>query len=144
MQSARSLRDRFPKKILSQKGFTLLEVVVTTVVMGVAFIVVGQMFIMIDVVNRESRNYIIASEYAQLKMEHYRNAGYNAIPASLDFSTTLPPQLNSPRSGTLTFTDTTPISSGLKQLNIIISYQEGNRTKQVQLTTLVAQRGIDR
>ena len=140
------MKKRHPiaKILKSQRGFTLLEVVVTTVVMGIAFLVIGQMFILIDAVNRESRNSITATEYAQLKMEHYRNAGYNAIPATEDFTSSLPSQLNIPRSGTLAFTDLNPVTAGLKQLDITITYKEGARTKTVKLTTQVAQRGINR
>ena len=127
-----------------QSGFTVIEVVVTTVIMSVAILIISQMVIMIDAVNRESRNFVIAIEYGQQQMEHYRNAGFNAIPDSIDFAASLPSQLSSPRTGTLTFTDLNPVVAGLKKMLISITYKEGSRTKTITLTSLVAQRGINR
>jgi prepilin-type N-terminal cleavage/methylation domain-containing protein len=131
------------KHLNNELGFTLLEVIVTTIIIGFAFAAITDIVSSVDSLNRRSRNYVIATEYTQRQVENYRNAGFNAIPASADFTASLPPQLGSPRSGTATFTDLSPAVSGLKSLNITIQYTDG-ASRTVKISTLVAQRGINR
>lgn len=127
----------------SESGFTLLEVVVTTMLMSVVFLVISESMAGLQAMNRQARNYLNAVEYAQHRLEYYRNAGYNSIPDSEDFTSSLPGELTTPRSGTMVFSDLNPVIAGLKKLDITISYKDGS-VRTVMVSTLVAQRGIDR
>lgn len=121
----------------------MIEVVVTTVLIGFLFIALSETIAGVQTLNRQARNYLSATEYVQHRMEYYRNAGYNAIPASEDFTSSLPGELGTPRSGVMTFTDLSPVVANLKKMDITVSYKDG-ATRTITITTLVAQRGIDR
>lgn len=137
------MSSRTRRILASQSGFTMIEVVVTTILIGFMFIALSESIAGVQTLNRQARNYLSANEYAQHRMEYYRNAGYNAIPASEDFTSSLPGELGTPRSGLMTFTDLSPAIASLKKLDITISYKDG-AIRTIQLSTLVAQRGIDR
>ncbi len=129
---------------MNQTGFTLIEVLVTVTFIAIASAAIIEIFISVERLNRQARNYTIVTQLAQQKVESYRNLAFGNIPASEDFTTSLPGNLGSPKSATTSFEDLTPAKSGLKQLNIAIYYTEGNTRKDIQVTTLITERGIDR
>jgi prepilin-type N-terminal cleavage/methylation domain-containing protein len=128
----------------NQQGFTLVELIVTAAYVATASAAIIGIFITIGAINRESRNMSVATALAEQKIETYRNAGYNAVPIGTpaeDFSSKLPTNFGSPKSAVANVT--TP-STGLKQVDIVISYTENKRPKKVQMSTLMTQRGINR
>lgn len=128
----------------TQSGFTLVELIITaTYVASVSAAIVG-IFITVNKLNKHARNLSIATAIAQQKIETDRDAGYSAIPASDDFTAKLPTNFGSPKSAVATFSDLSPAQAGLKQLDVVISWKDNGGTKHVQLSTLVAQQGIDR
>lgn len=127
-----------------QNGFTLVELIITATFVAAASAAIVGIFITIEHLNRESRNLTIATQIAQQKLETYRNANYNSIavtPPADDFSGMLPANFGTPKSALVTVTETTP---GLKKVDIAISYTENKVPKKVQISTYIAQRGIDR
>lgn len=131
-------------KHLGEGGFTLIELVVTVTFVAAMCVTIVEVFVTIGKLNRQARNYAIAIELAQQKMETDRNLGYSAIPASENFSASLPSYFGSPKSATATFADLYPADLGIKQLDIAISYTDAGQTKRVNVSTLIAQTGIDR
>lgn len=129
----------------SEAGFTLIELITTATFFATAGAAIIGIFIQVGKLNRQARNLTLATQAAQQKIEFNRNAGYAAIPASDNFTNSLPAQLGSPRSAVASLTDLSPPQVGLKQLDITITYTEqGPATKTVKLTTLVTQQGINR
>jgi type II secretory pathway pseudopilin PulG len=131
-------------KLFGEGGFTLVELIVTATFVATMSTIIVEVFVTIGKVNRQARNLAVATELAQQKMEADRDAGYSAIPASEDFTASLPGYFGAPKSATATFSDIVPADSGLKQLDVSISYTDAHQTKNVKLSTLVAQTGIDR
>lgn len=126
-------------------GFTLIEVVVTATFTTMAIIAIVSVFINIEDLNRRSRNLAIAAEIGQQKIESDRNLGYAAIPASEDFTSALPGnQFSAPKSAIASFVDLSPAVSGLKTLNITMYYTENGHRRDIQISTLIAQRGINK
>ncbi len=122
----------------------MVEVVVTAAFVAVASAAIIEIFITVARLNREARNLSVATALAEQKLEVYRDAGYNAVPTGTpaeDFSGSLPANFGSPKSAVSNVT--TP-QSGIKQVDIVISYYDSGRQKNVQITTLMAQRGINR
>lgn len=127
-----------------QSGFTLIELIVTASFVASLAILTVEVFISVGKTNRLARNLSIATQLAQQKIEMDRNAGYNAIPASENFSSLLPTNFGAPKSAIATFSDLSPVQPGLKQLDVIVSWKDSGNIKTVKVTTLVTQRGIDR
>lgn len=103
-----------------------------------------EIFIVVGHMDKQSRNMAVATALAEQKIETYRDAGYNAIPPGTpaeDFSALLPANFGTPKSAVANVS--TP-QAGLKQVDVVISYTDDKRAKKIQLSTLVAQTGIDR
>lgn len=130
------------KHLKSESGFTFLELLATTMFIGIAFASIVEIFISLNGINRQSRNLVDAKQAALERIEDYRNSAYVDIPVgspALDFSAQLPANLGSPKTGTVNVTET---QTGLKRVDVFVSYREGNRTKQVELSTLITEEGI--
>jgi type II secretory pathway pseudopilin PulG len=130
--------------IKNQEGFTLVELVVTAVFVAAASAAIIGIFIVTGKLARQSRNLAVATALAEQKIEVYRDAGYAALPTGTpaeDFSGSLPANFGGPKSAV---TNVSLPHAGLKQVDVVILYTEDKRPKQVRLTTLIAQRGINR
>lgn len=138
------LRRNLLAPAANQRGFTLVELVVTATLVAVASMAIIGIFITIGTLNRQSRNLAVATAIAEQKVETYRDAGYAAIPVGNpgeDFSSMLPTNFGNPKSAVA---NVTVVSPGLKRVDILINYTEGGTPKKVQTTTLMAERGINR
>lgn len=130
-------------QINSESGFTLIELVITTVVLALVVAAMASLFISVEDTNRQARNYALAVQYEHQLMENIRNSPYGGlVVGSTDFSATLPPDLRTPRTGTSTITEVD--AAGLKRLDIAISYTEHQHVRKVETSTYIARRGIDR
>ncbi|HSX14587.1 MAG TPA: prepilin-type N-terminal cleavage/methylation domain-containing protein [Candidatus Saccharimonadales bacterium] len=132
-------------KARNQAGFTLLELIITATVAAIIIVVVIEGFTGIEQLNRTARNVTIATQLAQQQMEQIRNTPYNNIAiGTTDISSILTPypSLGNPRSATQIVT--TLDAAGLKQVDINISYTIYHRTKRVQVSTEVANIGVNK
>jgi hypothetical protein len=112
------------------------------------------LFVGIRQINRAANNYTIAVQAAQQVMEKYRNTAYGDITIGTTDVTTAAlgpyPSLLSPRSATTTVAYVTntgaaaSIDVGYKKVDIAISYKERTGTRQVQFTTVIGTRGLNR
>ena len=130
----------------NERGFTLIEVMVSAVLMAIMIIALQQLFIALKQLNREANNYTDATEVAQELIEKYRNLPYsNLTPGVTDLTSSALgpyPNLLSPRSATVTITQVNP--NGLDQLDVAISYKDRDGVKNVQLETDVSYKGVNR
>jgi type II secretory pathway pseudopilin PulG len=127
---------------INQKGFTLIEVVLTAAFIGTAIAGIGTLLSNVYRINQRSQNLAAATQAAQSKLEDYRNTPFTSIPImTVDFSTGLPAQLPSPKTGTVTIT---LVEDGLKQVEVDITFREGQTDRNVKVTTYVTSRGINK
>jgi type II secretory pathway pseudopilin PulG len=151
MQKAKGLKPKAQKAFglnplaLSRAGgFTLVEVVVTAAFTATAIAAIIGIFITVGKLNKQARNLAVATQIAQQKLETYRNKAYPAVaigtPAET-FTSELPANFGSPKAATATVAE---IESGLKKVDINITYTDDRRLKHVDITTYITERGIDR
>lgn len=142
MKYTKKLKSLVRKLGQNQTGFSIVEIVVGTVVIGIMVIALTNTFIAINVIQRRSANLSLATRIGEQKIESLRNNHYNTLPISpppLDFTNELPAQLAGPRSATVTISEPQP---GIKRLDISISYREGRQTKNLHLSSLIGNLGI--
>lgn len=127
----------------NQQGFSLIELILAATFIAVAAAGIITLFTAVTRLNRQSQNLAIATQLVQQKLEEYRNTPYTSITPgnNQDFSSQLPPQLHSPRSA---FSDISELETGLKQIDVTITYQEDRVSKKVRATTYVTARGLNR
>lgn len=122
----------------------MIELVVTAVFISITAAAIINIFILTGKLNKQARNMAVATALAEQKLETYRDAGFNAIPTGSPaetFTSVLPANFGSPKSAIANVSSPQP---GLKRVDIVITYTDDRRTKNVRLTTLMAQRGINR
>lgn len=123
-------------------GFTLVEIVVVTAVIGMMIIALTNLVIAIGGIQRQSERLTLASRIAEAKIESLRNNHYNNLvnsPPDIDFTSELPTDLPEPRLATVTVSEP---SSGIKRLDVNISYTDGKLTKNVNLSGLIGNIGL--
>ena len=125
---------------VSQSGFTIVELIVTIVIMGVIIPAVALALTNLTVVDYQARDLALANFIAQNKVETLRSAGYNTLSnGTQSFSSQLPNTMGSPKSAS--YTVSTPIT-GVKQIDVTISYTEYKKTKSIAYRTYVSELGV--
>jgi prepilin-type N-terminal cleavage/methylation domain-containing protein len=126
----------------SQSGFTIVELATAIVVMGIIIPAVSIALTNLAVVNHQARDQALANFIAQNKVESLRSIGFNALNAgTTDFSASLPNIMGSPKSASYTITNDTP-TTGVKQIDISISYTEYKKTRNLSYRTYVSELGV--
>jgi hypothetical protein len=112
------------------------------VVMGIIIPAVSIALTNLAVVNHQARDQALANFIAQNKVESLRSIGFNALNAgTTDFSASLPNIMGSPKSARYTITNDTP-TTGVKQIDISISYTEYKKTRNLSYRTYVSELGV--
>src|SRR5207237_135848 len=121
-----------------QDGFTVVELVTAIVVMGIIIPAVSIALTNLAVVNNQARYQTLANFIAQNKIESLRSIGSNALASgTTNFSSSLPSTIGSPKSATYTVTNNTP-NTGVKQVDISISYTEYGKTRSLSYRTYIS------
>lgn len=127
-------------KTNSVSGFTIVEVLVAIAVGG---IMVGSLNQVVDGylhLSQRGRYLNLANAYVEAKTEALRNAGYNSLSlGSSNLKTELPSQLPPSRNATLTVTDQ---ATGLKKIDISISYNDQGQPNVHNYTTYLGELGV--
>lgn len=123
-----------------QKGFTVVELIVTIVIAGIIIPAVAIALTNLAVINKQARDLVLANMLAQNKVETLRSIGYNSINnGTVSFTGELPSTMGSPKSAS--YTVTTP-QTGIKQIDVSISYSQYKTTKDVAYRTYVSELGV--
>ena len=132
-------------KLGAEDGFTIIELVVTMVVLSITFMSVFSLFDTLHGINSRADHLAVATEVAQREMELYRNIPYNTIAVgTTDVTSALSsyPTLGSTRSASVAVTQVD--ARGLKQVEVTVNYYDHAIPRKVVLDTLVAQNGINK
>jgi prepilin-type N-terminal cleavage/methylation domain-containing protein len=123
----------------SRSGFTVVEVLVTIIIMGVAIGSISSLFISARNVQVQTLRYDQATRAAAKQIESLRN-NYSSLVSgtTINFTSSLPSSLPNA-------TGTTAISApaaDLRRADVTITYVSYGKTRTVKLSSLIGQIGI--
>lgn len=124
-----------------QKGFTLVELMVTIIVLAIVSGGLTLLFSSIQYVQASASYRRSATLAAQRQIESLRTSNYAALAAgsSIDFSSNLPAELPKPRTATASITEP---ANGVKRVDITITYKDRGASKQVKVSSMIGEIGI--
>jgi prepilin-type N-terminal cleavage/methylation domain-containing protein len=129
-----------PQKVkLRQKGFSLIEVVISIFIIGVVLVIYSVSSNSV-VLNRNSKRQELALRIATSKIEELRNTAYASLPSTGSFANSL---LSNLPNGQASIT-VSSYNATTKQVIVTVTWSEPNNpnTRQVELTTLINQGGL--
>lgn len=138
-----SLRDK-------SEGFSIVELLITLIIIGVAFGAFMLTFTTIQNINKKSLDVAGANSMAFAKMEEYENKAFNTIPNTTptgtlveveDFSNSLSSKLEKPRVGKV-YVNT--VSGTLKQVVVKIEFGSGDSIRRIQYANFIQTNGLGR
>lgn len=124
-----------------EDGFTLVELLVTLLVVGV---VVSSVAILLSTIQQGQRQTALletATRAAQRQIEVLRNNQYGQLEPDqdIDFTDDLPATLPDPKTGTVEVSEPAP---GLRRVDVTVTYREGGQDRSVELSSLIGVLGI--
>lgn len=121
-------------------GFTLVELLVAIAVGAIVTGVLSQVVTSYVHVAQRGRYMNLANSYAESKVEALRNTGYNGLNAgTTNLTSELPSQLPPSRSASMIVTSP---SSGIKQVDLYVSYKDQGQTNSFTYTTYLGELGV--
>jgi type II secretory pathway pseudopilin PulG len=125
----------------AEDGFTIPELIITIVFIGFAFIGITEMYLGAQRIQENTSWLQSATHAGETEIESLRNNDYGSLVVGtpIDFTADLPTTLPAPRSGTVAVTE--PIS-GLKRVDVTVTYSDHGTPKTVNLTSLIGVIGI--
>ena len=122
-------------------GYTLVELLVTIIVIGIVFASLSSIFINIQKTQVQTAHLESATRAAQRQIESLRNSNYNNLIAgeNIDFTNTLPESLPQGSTGTVAVSEPSP---GIKRVDVTVSYSYSGSTRNVSLSSLIGVIGI--
>lgn len=129
------------KPIGKHSGFTLVEMLITIVVLGIAISSIAALYYNMQGVQVRSRHLDLATRAAQTEIEVLRNNSYNSLTpdSSIDFTSSLPSSLPSNKKGTVYVSQP---QADLRQLDVTITYTDGTVPQTVKLSSTIGVIGI--
>lgn len=131
---------RITKNNTALNGFTLVEllvaIVVSTVLVGATALAITNLVAL----NGRARSLALSNASAQNKVEELRSAGYLSLSnGTYNFTSELPAGLKAPRVAEYTVSD---VSTGLKQIDIAITYNDEGQPRTVNYATYIGELGV--
>lgn len=125
----------------NQHGFTLVELALTILVMGIVLTAVVTLFVNIQQAQTHTRYLETATYAGQAEIESLRNLNYNNLTPgqTINFTADLPKSLPPGTTGTATISEPTP---GLRRVDITITYTYKGKTRSIKLSSLIGVLGI--
>lgn len=136
--------------IHSDRGFAIVELLVTIVTIGIIFSAFMTTFTTIQTINKKASDVQKANSLAFEKTQTYENKSFSSIPVFTpygtlneveDFSNQIPSTVHPPRLGKV-YVST--ISPTLKQVIVWLEYGQGNAKQTIQYSNLIQRNGVGR
>lgn len=124
-----------------ESGFTLVEILVVIVIIGIVLSSISTLFINIQTIQVQSTDIDLATRAAQTEIESLRNANYtNLTPGqTINFTSQLPTSLPANRQGQATITQLTP---ELKRIDSTVTYTLNGSQETITISSLIGVIGI--
>lgn len=132
----------------NEEGFSIVELLITLIIISVAFGAFIVAFTSIQNVNKKALDLAAANVAAFSKVQDYENKGFASLPATApigtlqvveDFSSSLPDSLQSPRVGKV-YINT--VSSTLKQVVVDITFGSSDSLREIQYADFIQTNGL--
>lgn len=130
-----------PVSTNQQTGFTLVEMLVTIIVLGLAVAALAGLFFEMQQVQTESAHLDLATRAAQTEIEVLRNNSYNSLTPgqNINFTSSLPAALPADKSGTVVVSQ--PVA-GLRRVDVTVTWSDGSKPQTVELSSTIGVIGI--
>lgn len=128
---------------LDQDGFTLVELLLTIIVLGIAIVSIGGLYYALQISQVQTQHLDLATRAARTEIEDLRNNGYNTLVdgSTIDFTNSLPSSLPPSKTGTVGVSE--PVD-GLKRVDVTIKYTDYGKVQTVTLSSDIGVIGIGR
>jgi len=127
-------------KKLKNKGFTIIELLITIAIFGFTIPGLVALINTINGLNDKARDLSVLNSLAENKVESLRSISFVGINNGVyDFSNELPKGISSPKSATYTVSN---VSSALKQIDLNISYNDYGTTRTISYRTYIGELGV--
>jgi len=115
-------------------GFTLVELLVTIVVLGIVISSLGSLYYLMQITEVQSQHYDLAVRAARTEIEDLRNNGYSSLTPgnNIDFTSSLPSSLPRDRDGTVAVSQPLP---DLRKVDVTITYTDYGKSMTVELSS---------
>ena len=125
----------------NNNGFTLVELMVTIVVLGIVITSLAGMYYIMQITQIKTLHYDLAVRAARTEIEDLRNNGYDSLTpgSTINFSSNLPALLPANKSGTVAVSE--PMK-GLRRVNVTVSYSEFHQTQNITLSSDIGVIGL--
>jgi len=134
----------------SEEGFSIVELLITLIVIGVTFGAFLTIFTNIQNINKKATDINTANALAFAKVQQYENTAYTSLPVTApsgtlveieDFSGSLPTTLQSPRVGKVYMNS---MSTTLKHVVVSIEFGDGSAKRTIQYANFIQKNGLGR
>ncbi len=138
------------KLIRNETGFSIVELLITLIIIAVAFGAFMVTFTSIQGINKKSIDINNATESAYTKLQEYENKSFSTLPTTSpsgtlvqveDFSSSVPAGLEKPYTA-LVYVNTQ--SPTLKQVVVSIKFGSGSGQRVIEFGTLIQKNGLGR
>ena len=121
-------------------GFTLVEIVVTILMIGIATASLSSMFITIRNIQLQTAYYNTAHRAAAREIESLRNDSYTTLVAgqTINFTNSVPSILPN-RTGSAVISSP---SEGIRRIDATVTYKSQGKTRTLTLSSLIGEIGI--
>ena len=137
----RTNTTRFVDEPGNEAGFTLVELLVTIMVLGIVIASLGGLYYIMQITAVQSQHLDLAIRAARTEIEDLRNNGYDALnPGStITFTSSLPAQLPPSKTGTAVVSQPQP---GLRRVDVTVAYTDYGKSETVELSSNIGIIGI--
>lgn len=127
-------------KKTNQQGFTIIELVVTIVLLGAAVPFMASLVNLLGSLNDRSRDMASIHALTEHKVEALRSTGFSGLNnGTVDFTNELPASVAAPRSAQYIVSS---VDSSLKQIQVDVSYNDHGTPRSLNYRTYVGELGV--
>lgn len=128
------------KSLGSQKGFTIVELLISLIVGAILVGSVNTIYTNQLFLSQRARDTVIVNAFVEAKVEALRSQGYLGVSiGTTDITSEMPVELNAPRSAILTVTTR---STSVKQIQLSVNFSEQGVSRNYSYVTYLGELGV--